>query len=206
MASPTSTQDSVGRVYAQALVELADGQQQLDAVAQEVQDLAALIESNDDLSRLVSNPILDRAQRTGMVQRLLEGKVSDLLYKFVQVVNQKDRLAALPAIAGAVGELMAERRNEIEVDAYVATPMDDAAAGRVADGLGASLGKTVTLRQHVDESLIGGLKLRIGDRLIDASVVRQLRVLEQQLIAAGRERARASAPAGAEGSGGQGAE
>ena len=195
MSSPSTASDSAGRIYAQALIELAEGQQQLDAVAEEVGDLGALIESDADLRRLIENPILDRAQRRGMIQRLFEGKVSDLLYRFLQIVNQKGRLADLPAITEAFAGFMAERRNEIDVDAYVATPMDGATASRVADGLGASLGKKVTLNQHVDESLIGGLKLRIGDQLVDASVARQLKTIEQQLIAAGREKARAAASA-----------
>lgn len=188
---PTQPTTAVGRVYAQALVELAESEDQLDAVAEEVAGLSALLENDADLVRLIDNPIIQRSDRRGMVQRLFENKVSDLLYRFLQVVNQKDRLAALPSICRAFASFMAEKRNELDVDAYVAQPMDDATAARVADGLGASLGKKVNLIQHVDESLIGGLKLRIGDRLIDASVQSQLQRMEQKLIAAGRERARA---------------
>lgn len=195
MPSSSNASDSVGRVYAQALIELADDQQQLDAVAEEVQGLAALIESDADLQRLIENPILGRAQRSGMVQRLFEGKVSDLLYRFLQIVNRKDRLASLPRIAQAFAKFMAVRRNQIDVEAYVASPLDADTARRVADGIGQSLGKEVTLNQHVDESLIGGLKLRIGDQLVDGSVARQLQVIEQKLIVAGREKARAAVTA-----------
>jgi len=193
MPSSASAHDSVGRLYAHALMELSLEQQQLDAVAQELQDLAGLMESNDDLRRLIENPILDTNQRSAMLQRLFEGRVSDLFYRFLQTVNRKGRLAALPAIASAFVSLLADHRNEVEVEAFVASPMDDATAGRVADGLGASLGKKVTLNQHVDPALIGGLKLRIGDRLLDASVQTQLRSIKEQLIAAGREKARAAA-------------
>lgn len=195
MSSSSTASDSVGRVYAQALIELAEGQQQLDGLAEETQGLAELIKSQPDLRRLIENPILDRSQRTEMVQRLFEGKVSDLLYRFLQTVNKKDRLADLPGVAAAFASFMAERRNEIEVQAFVATPMDDTTARRVSDGLGQSLGKQVTLKQHIDESLIGGLKLRIGDQLVDASVARQLKAIEQQLITAGREKARAAVSA-----------
>ncbi|MEM9419741.1 MAG: ATP synthase F1 subunit delta [Planctomycetota bacterium] len=193
MPSSASAHNSVGRLYAQALLELSLEQQQLDAVAEEMQDLAGLIESDADLRRLIENPILDSNQRSGMLQRLFEGKLSDLLYRFLQTINRKDRLAALPAIASAFASLVADHRNQIEVEAHVAAAMDDATAGRVADGLGATLGKQVTLTQHIDPSLIGGLKLRIGDRLLDASVASQLRSIEQQLIAAGREKARTAA-------------
>ena len=182
--------DAVSRVYAQSLFELAESQGQLDAIAEEVADLRRLIGEQDELRRLLTNPILDRGQRTGMVQRLFEGNVSDLLYRFIGVVNAKDRLAALPSIAAEFARLVSEHRGEVTVDAFVARPMDEPTRSRVAESLGQSLGKTVTLREHVDESLIGGLKLRIGDRMIDASVASQLRRMEEQLVAAGREKAR----------------
>ena len=192
---PAESTDAVGRVYAQALVELAEADGQLDSIAEEVKDLSQLIQDQPDLRRLIENPILERSKRAGMIERLFDGNASDLLVRFIKVVNAKDRLAALPAICGAFNQIMAERRNQVIVDAYVARPLDDATASRVADGLGASLGKQVELRQHVDESLIGGLRLRIGDRMIDASVQSQLRRIEQQLIAAGREQARAASAA-----------
>ncbi len=80
----------------------------------------------------------------------------------------------MPRIFTVFGQLVRQHRNQIDVDAYVARTLDDATADRVTDGLGASLGKEVHLNQHIDESLIGGLKLRIGDQMIDASVKRQL--------------------------------
>ncbi len=193
MPSSASAHDSVGRLYAQALMELSIEQQQLDAVADELKDLCGLVESDADLRRLITNPILGSGQRAGMLQRLFEGRVSDLLYRFLQTINRKNRLAALPAIGSAFVKLLAAHRNEIEVEAYVASPMDAGTADRVAAGLGSTLGKQVTLTQHVDPSLIGGLKLRIGDRLLDASVQSQLRSIQQQLIAVGREIARAAA-------------
>ena len=199
MSSSASAHDSVGRLYASALMELSLEQQQLDTVAQEMKDLGELAASNDDFRRLIENPILDNQQRGGILQRLFEGRLSDLTYKFLQTVNRKDRLSALPAIASAFASLLAEHLNQIEVQAHVAAPMDGGTAGRVADGLGATLGKQVTLTQHVDPALIGVLKLRIGDLRLDASVQSQLLSIEQLLVAAGREKARASALAGAEG-------
>jgi F-type H+-transporting ATPase subunit delta len=190
----------LGEVYAAALTELALQHQKLDAVARQADGLRELIGQNPDFRRLIANPILDRGQRTGMLQRLFEGRLDDLLYRFLQTVNRKDRLAALPSILAAFDQQVAEHRNQLTVRAHVARPLDDATAGRVADGLGAALGKTVTLQQTLDPSLIGGLRLRIGDQLLDASVASQLERYKRQLIAAGRERARRqAAEAGAEG-------
>jgi ATP synthase F1 delta subunit len=200
----------VGEVYAKALIELALEQDKLDPVAEQAAQLQELVQTDADLHRLITHPILSREQLAGVLERVFEGRLDPLLYNFIQTVNRKDRLSALPSILQSFARRLAEHRNQITVETHVARPLDDATADRVARGLGESLDKQVTLDQRVDPSLIGGLRLRIGDRLLDASVARQLRVIEQQLITVGRERARAAgfaaAGAGAEGPRGQGAE
>ncbi len=190
---PTAASDAVSRVYARSLYELAEAQDQREAIADEVAQLADLIVNSDDLSRLIDNPIIDRAERKGMIQRLFEGKVSDLFYRFLQVVNDKGRLDVLPEILRDFDALVAEKSGRTVVDAYVATPMDDNTRHGVIQRLGSALGREVTLNEHVDASLIGGLKLRIGDQLIDASVASKLRRMGQQLKSAGRDKARAMA-------------
>lgn len=190
---PTPASDAVSRVYAQSLFELAESKGQLDAIADEVSQLADLVENNEDLARLIDNPIIGRAERRGMIERLFQNQVSDLLYRFLQVLNTKGRLDALPGIATAFDALADDKAGRVTVDATVATPMDDATRKGVIDRLGNALGREVTLNEHLDESLIGGLKLRIGDQLIDASVSSRLRRMQQQLIAAGRDKARTMA-------------
>ena len=131
---------------------------------------------------LVTNPAISTDERSKIVSRVFEGKVSDLLYRFLQVVTSKNRLGSLDTILGGYLLLVSEHRGLVDVDAYVATAMDADTAARVAEQIGQSLGKQVTLRQHIDESLIGGLKIKVGDKLIDASVASQLRSMKQKMI------------------------
>jgi F-type H+-transporting ATPase subunit delta len=179
--------DGIGRVYAQSLLEIALEQGQADAIAQEMQQLLPILDEGGELDRMMDNPSIGQDARKQIVQRVFEGKVSDLLYRFLQVVANKDRLASLPQIVAGYLILFAEHNGQLEVEAFVASPMDDATADHVAKTIGDHLGKQVTLRQHVDESLIGGLKIKIGDRLIDASVASQLRSMKNKMIAAGRQ-------------------
>lgn len=178
--------DAVGRIYAKALLELAQEQGQIDALAQEIQDLLPIVADGGELDLIMNNPAIGEGELKKIVQRVFEGKVSDLLYRFLQVVADKNRLASLPQIAGGYLLLVAEHRGQVEVEAFVASPMDPATVEQVAQTIGQHLGKQVTLRQRVDESLIGGLKIKIGDRLIDASVASQLRNMKNKMIAAAR--------------------
>ncbi len=184
---------SVAEVYAVALFELADTASAVDDVREQMDDLAELIRSNPGLRKLLESRVLSATERRDSLQRIFEGNVSDLLYRFIQVVNAKDRLGELLGIAVAYGKFVDVRHGLIEVDAYVAAHLDDAQAQRVTSELGQALGGTIVLHQFVDPSLIGGIKLRIGDKLIDASVATQLRKMKEQIVAAGREGARSEA-------------
>ena len=183
--------DSVSRVYAQALLELSQADGQTDAIAQEAAELLSMLGSNEDLDRLLSNRALNTSQRKDVVEKLFKGNVSDVFYRFLQVVNQKGRLDVLGGILQGFVELTAEARGEMDVDVYVAESLSDSAGQGVSTAIGTALNKKVRLREHVDPELIGGLKVRVGDRLIDGSVATQLRIIKRRLVEAGRESARA---------------
>ncbi len=191
--------DQVSEVYAQALLELSDHHGVTDAMAEELADLSALLTDNADLRRLLESRVIGREERTLMIQRLFEGKMSDALYRFIQVLNRKNRLDALQRIVLAYTAMLAARSGRVTVQAFTATPMDPAAADHVRGAVAAAFdGREIELSQIVDESLIGGLKLRVGDQLIDGSVATQLKLIKRNMVAAGRQKARAIVSQGTE--------
>ena len=178
--------DTVGRVYAEALLELAREQGQVDALADEVQQLLPVIAEGGELDRLLTNPAIGDGERAKIVERVFKGKVSDTFYNLLRVLSDKGRLGSLPQVAAGYLLAVADQRGQIDVQAFIASELDSAAAKQVAEQIGQALGKTVSLTQKVDESLIGGLKIKVGDQLIDASVASQLRNMKNQMIAASR--------------------
>lgn len=176
--------------YATALVDLAEQAGALDATAEEMADLGELLAASADVSRVLSSHTLTVEERAGSIDRAFKGRVSDLLYRFLQVVNRKGRLAELPGIIRAFAKLYAEKRGIAEVDIHVPAPMGGDKLRQLADRIGSAIGKQVVPHEHVDAHLLGGLKLRIGDKLIDGSVATQLRLMRDKLVAAGREKAR----------------
>lgn len=178
--------DTVGRVYAEALLELATEQGVVDELAQQVQELMSTIASGSELHRLLANPAIGDSERGQIIHRVFEGKVHDLLYKMLRVLGDKGRLGSLPEVAGGYLLAVAEARGQIEVQASVATELSASEVAQVAEQIGQALGKTVSLSQKVDPSLIGGMKIKVGDQLIDASVASQLQSMKSKMIAAGR--------------------
>ena len=192
-STTTKFTSSLDTTYARALFELAIEASRLDNVADQVAQIGRLWDTNPDLDNLLSSLVLSTAERAGVIERAFKGKVDELVFRFFMVVNQKDRLGNLPVIVRAFANLVDERQGIVEVDAYVTNLLDEGQAGAIADRLGASMGRKVELKQHIDSELIGGLKLRIGDKLLDGSVATQLRLMLDKFVQAGRDKARESA-------------
>ena len=107
------------------------------------------------------------------------------------MLNAKDRLSHLPAIVAAFDQIVQDRFGRIEVDVYTAEPVDGEELASMRSQLQEILGREVILHPYTDSEMIGGLRLRIGDNLIDGSVASQLRKLRDQLIRHGSAEVRA---------------
>lgn len=204
-----NSSDALAETYAQAWFDVARQHEQIDESAEEAGQLAALLEESAELRALFDNPVIDAAERDGMLQRLFEGRVSDLTLKFLRVVNRKGRSRQLAGILHAFTAAVDAHRGIVPATATVADELTPDRLDAIAGELGRSLGdKTVRLEQRIDPAVIGGLRLRVGDQLLDASVASQLQRIESRLKQQGRERARkvAAEAVGAEGPRGQGAE
>ncbi len=192
MLADTKMINQIDRLYAQSLLELAlkRGEDSADSVAQTMIALAELCRQSPDFLRLVSTPTVSHDDRRAALERIFSKSIDDLVYRFLQVLNNKNRLNHLPAICEAYALVHAQARGIVEVEAHVAVSLGGAQASQVAENLGQALGKTVKLKQSVNPALIGGLKLRVGDRLVDGSVATQLKMLREKMVQEGRRRAR----------------
>ena len=181
----------MAETYARAWFELAHQHGQLDEAADEARQLSELFASSDDLGRLMANPAIDTGERASLIDRLFRDRLSELTLKFLHVVNRKGRAKRLAAILRALIAEVDKHHGVVPATATVADELPQDRLDAVAADLGRSLGdKTVRLEQRVDPSVIGGMRIRIGDRLLDASVATQLKGIENRLKAQGRERAR----------------
>ena len=181
---------SIEIVYAEALLGMAEDDGQLDDMKQQVDELIDVIDEQEDLRKILGGRMLRTEQLAGCIESIFKNNVSDLLYRFIQVVNSKQRLYELPGILQAFVKLYDEKRGIVDVDVFVADSLSPERAQRVAAGIGQALQKQVQLNEHVDEKLIGGLKMRVADRLLDGSVATQLKMLKDKMIASGREASR----------------
>lgn len=170
--------------YASTLLELLNERSQVDAVQGELHQLREIFEQNPQLTQLLSDPTISSEDRAGVVERTFKNQVSELTWNFLRVLNQRGALRHLPRIVDALDHLVDEQRGRIEVDLTVAHRLDDQQLQAVQQRIGQALHKDAVIHQFVDESIIGGLVLKIQDKLIDASVRYQLQAMRRQLLEA----------------------
>ncbi len=185
MASESSGLSGIAERYATALYELADESKSLDAVADDLRRLKAMIQGSSDLTRFLRSPLIDRqAQTKGILAVLDAAKVSDLVRRFVAVVGSHRRLVALPGIIDAFLRQLAKRRGEIVVHVASARPLTAAQSAELDKALRGVVGQKIVVEAKVDPALIGGLVVRVGSRMVDTSIQTQLQKLRRALRAA----------------------
>lgn len=174
MANIEQESQSIAEVYASALLELAVAKNQADEVESELSDVAGILEDNAEFARFMASPTVPEEARTDGLEKAFRGKMNDLLLNTLLVMNRKGRAGLVVAVAEAYRLLMEFRNGEVDVIVRSAVKLDDATKDRVRKAVGSYVGKKPRLVEKVDEALIGGLVLQIGDEKLDTSVASRL--------------------------------
>ncbi len=168
--------------YAAALFELADEKKALDQVADDLRGLKAAIAGSADLQTFLRSPLYGRDQQTRALDALLEkAGVAALTKNFALVVAKNRRLYALSGMIDAYLAILAARRGEVTAHVTVARALSEAEAGRLEETLKKAVGGKVQIETKIDESLIGGLIVQVGSRMVDGSIKRKLQKLQHAM-------------------------
>jgi F-type H+-transporting ATPase subunit delta len=171
--------------YARSVLELATAQNQAREIGQELEEIGKIVDSDPTFANFLANPAIGEEARGRVIAKAFgDGRVSPLVFNFLMVANRKGRLGMLRQIATAYGDLLEQQMGIVEVDLTVAHRLTSEQMDEARRRIGEALKREVVLHQYVDESLIGGLLIRVGDRLLDASVRAQLQAIRRKLLAA----------------------
>lgn len=175
MSANSSGVAGVAGRYAAALFELAEDQKQLDDVAGDLAQLGAMIGDSDDLDRLIKSPVISREDQVNAMSAVIKtAGFSELTQNFVGVVAENRRLFALPNMIKSYQAKLAESRGEATAEVVSAKALTKAQVSAVEGALKKAIGTKVQIEQSVDESLLGGLVVKVGSRMIDSSLKTQL--------------------------------
>jgi F-type H+-transporting ATPase subunit delta len=172
--------------YAAALFDIADERRTLDAVAADLRQLRAMLSESPDLGRLIKSPILSRDAQGRAIAALAEAaELSRLVRDFLAVVARNRRLFAVPAMIAAYLARLAARRGEITAEVTAAQPLTGEQLDALGEELRRSAGRRVAVDVRVDAGLLGGIVVKLGSRLVDASLNGRLRRLQSAMKGAG---------------------
>jgi len=171
------------RRYSKALLQIGDKQGNVPQLKQELDEVAAAVAANADLTRLVASPLVVPTRKAQVFEAVLaSANVSPTLRSFFRVVAEAGRLNLLGDLRRSFAELVDERDGIVEAKVVSAQPLTDAQSQALVASLGARTGKTIRLSWSQDAALLGGIKVQVGSTVLDASVQGQLRQLKKQLL------------------------
>jgi len=177
-AESVGTSGLAGR-YATALFELAEESNALDAVEADLSDLDGLLNESPELARLVRSPVISRTNQGNAMESVLEKSgAGELTRRFIGLLAQKRRLFALAAIIRAFRAKLAAHRGEITAEVISAQPLRSEQLDAVTKAIKDSVGRDVAVDVKVDATLIGGLVVRVGSRMMDGSIRTKLQNLQ----------------------------
>lgn len=174
---------AIAAVYAKALLELAGESGVQEAALQELDELVAYANRDPAFEQFLTSTVVDADARRDSLEKMLRGKVSDLVLDAVQVLNGKGRLSLLEEVCRQYRLAIERLRNQLEVTVTSAVPLSDEATESLRQALKRHTGAQAILSERVDPSLIGGMVVRIEDEKIDFSVSRKLQGFRQTLLA-----------------------
>ncbi len=173
--------DDRNRAYAAALFEVAKGEDNLEYVEAELFQVARLIESSEELRAKLTDQIIPVELRQGIVEELLEGRTHPTTTALVSFVVGAGRARDLPDIIDRMVERSATSRDEVVAEVRSAIALDDDQQRRLTEALRSRTGQKVAVKVIVDPSVLGGLRVSIGDSVLDGTVRSRLEQLRESL-------------------------
>ena len=157
--------------YAIALFELALESNAVEQVQSDLNAFDALVAANPDLARLVRSPVFSGEEQAKALAAILErAGITGIAANFLRVVAQNRRLFAAREMIRGFNALVAKHKGEVAAQVTVAQELNDARLTEIREALKAVTGKDVKVHVDVDPSIIGGLKVKLGSRMVDASL------------------------------------
>lgn len=168
--------------YAQALFELAKEDGGLKALEADADALGQALKDSADLSAMIASPVIGRTEQAGAIVAVAEKMgLSSLMTNTLALMAAKRRLFVLPQLVADLQRRIAEEKGEVTADVTSAVALSAAQAKKLIASLKASSGKDVKLNATVDESLIGGLIVKLGSTMIDTSIKARLSALQNAM-------------------------
>ena len=182
MSEPASISTGIASRYATAIFELARDEGALDQVRSDADALASALKDSEEFRDLIHSPLYSRDEQQKAIGAIAEKMgLHQITANTLRLMASKRRLFVLRGLIAELREMIAREKGEITADVTAATELSDEQRGKLAETLKASVGRDVNINLSVDESLIGGLVVKVGSKMIDTSIKSKLAALQNTM-------------------------
>lgn len=172
----------VAKRYAKALFEVAKDKGIISQVEEELKSVASAIRDNADLQKFLNHPNIGTSAKTDLLKQIFEGKVSEPVWNTLLVLIDKGRQSILAALVNDYVKVANEALGQASAIVYSAFELTDAQQSEIASNFSKVTGKTIRVSNVIEPKLLGGVQVRIGDRLYDGSLAGKLDRLAKALV------------------------
>ncbi len=166
------------RRYAKALLAHAIDQKELSAVAADMKYIAAVCKDNDNLVGMLKSPVIRVEKKVSVLKSVFSGEIGSLSLKFIELVAEKSREQILPDIAHAFTNLYRINKGIVSAEVVTAVPIDGPTREKIITMV-KKLGDNVELEEKINENIIGGFIIRVGDKQYDESIASRLSAMKR---------------------------
>ena len=182
MSETASISASIAGRYAQALFDICKEEGALDALEKDADALSAALADSADLRAMIASPLYTREQQGAAIVAVANGLgVHPMVANTLALMAGNRRLFVLPALVRMLRARIAAEKGVVTAEVTSAKPLTEAQAARLAETLKARVGKDIKLNTTVDDSLIGGLVVKVGSKMIDSSIRSKLAALQNAM-------------------------
>jgi F-type H+-transporting ATPase subunit delta len=171
VSEPASISSGIAARYATAVFELAKDASDLKNLESNVEDLGAALDASAELRDVISSPVYSRDDQANVITAVAKKmKLMPIVSNTLALMASKRRLFVLPALVAQLRALIAEEKGEVTAEVISAKAMTKTQTDKLAKAIKSRIGKDVKIDATVDESLIGGLVVKVGSQMIDTSI------------------------------------
>ena len=182
VSEPASISTGIAARYAAAVYDLAKADNAVPALEGDIDTLSAALADSADLMALIHSPIYSREEQGAAITAVAKkAGLTGLMSNTLALMADKRRLFVVPQLIAALRAIIAEDKGEVTAEVTSATPLTAAQSDKLAETLKARMGKDVSISASVDESLIGGLIVKVGSKMIDTSIRSKLASLQNAM-------------------------
>lgn len=168
----------VSKNYARALFDIAVEENRIEDIGEEIEAIVSIIKSEKSFYDFFVTPLVSKQEKIELVDKAFGGKVSKTAENFLKVLIENGRTGAIEATSTTYHKLKLDYFNMVEATAYTVVPMTDPQQQKLIEKLEKETGKKIIFKNEIDQSILGGMMIKIGEKEIDGTVLNRLKNLE----------------------------